>query len=96
MPGGARSVRFAALGTGDVSLPGAAFAEREGSYVNHADWLQSFSWAVRPPAGVRVEAGVYWELLDRVGPVEGATRDGRSGAEIRYFCAPAADPVGPT
>ena len=33
-------------------LPGAAFAEREGSYVNHADRLQSFALG-HPPAGRR-------------------------------------------
>ena len=44
-------------------LPGAAFAERAGSYVNFADRLQSFTWAIRPPAGVRVEGQLYWELL---------------------------------
>jgi NADH-quinone oxidoreductase subunit G len=36
-------------------LPGTAFAEREGSYVNGADRLQSFGWAIRPPMGVRTE-----------------------------------------
>ncbi len=36
-------------------LPGASFAERAGSYVNFNDRLQSFDWAIRPPAGVWVE-----------------------------------------
>ncbi|MCA9268103.1 MAG: molybdopterin-dependent oxidoreductase, partial [Planctomycetales bacterium] len=36
----------------DFQLPAAAFAEREGSYVNRNDRLQSFAWAIRPPAGV--------------------------------------------
>src|SRR4029077_921131 len=31
-------------------LPGASFAERSGSYVNFADRLQSFDWAIRTPA----------------------------------------------
>ena len=48
-------------------LPAAGFAEREGSYVNHADRLQSFRWAVRPPAGVQTEGQVYWRLLERQG-----------------------------
>ncbi len=37
----------------DYQLPGASFAERDGSYVNYADRLQSFEWA-DPSAGGRV------------------------------------------
>ena len=48
-------------------LPGAAFAERDGSYVNHAHRLQSFKWSIRPPAGVMVEGQLYWRLLGRAG-----------------------------
>ncbi len=44
-------------------LPGAGFAERAGSYVNYAGRLQSFTWAIRPPAGVWVEGQLYWALL---------------------------------
>ncbi|MEX2175203.1 MAG: molybdopterin-dependent oxidoreductase [Pirellulaceae bacterium] len=51
----------------DYQLPGATFAEREGSYVNANDRLQSFTWAVRPPAGVQVEGQLYWQLLGRSG-----------------------------
>ena len=48
-------------------LPGASFAERFGSYVNFADRLQSFEWAIRPPAGVWVEGELYWRLLGAAG-----------------------------
>ena len=48
-------------------LPGAAFAEREGSYVNRVDRLQSFRWAIRPPAGVIVEGPLSWQLLGMPG-----------------------------
>jgi NADH-quinone oxidoreductase subunit G len=48
-------------------LPAAAFAEREGSYVNHQGLLQSVSRAIRPPAGVRTEASLFWEMLARPG-----------------------------
>jgi NADH-quinone oxidoreductase subunit G len=75
-------------------LPGAAFAEREGSYVNHADRLQSVPWAIRPPAGVRVEAGVYWELLGMGGMVKTRRVLDEVAREIAYFAA-AAEPVGP-
>jgi NADH-quinone oxidoreductase subunit G len=75
-------------------LPGAAFAEREGSYVNHADRLQSVAWAVRPPAGVRIEAGVYAELLAMRGLVNARRVLDEVAKEIAFF-SPAIDPVGP-
>ncbi len=43
-------------------LPAAAFAERDGSYVNRHDRLQTVGWAIRPPWGVRPEGELYWEL----------------------------------
>jgi NADH-quinone oxidoreductase subunit G len=48
-------------------LPGVAFAERSGSYVNAQDRLQSFEWSIRPPAGCQVDGYVYWRLLGRTG-----------------------------
>ena len=48
-------------------LPAAAFAERAGSYVNHAGQLQTFDWAIRPPSGVQLEGQLYWRLLGRPG-----------------------------
>ena len=75
-------------------LPGAAFAERSGSYVNHAGRLQSFEWAIRPPAGVRVESGVYWQLLGRDGLVKPRRVLQELAGQIEYFAA-AAEPVGP-
>ncbi|MGD9720290.1 MAG: molybdopterin-dependent oxidoreductase [Pirellulales bacterium] len=75
-------------------LPGAAFAERAGSYVNHAGRLQSFDWAIRPPAGVRVEAGVYWQLLGEESLVKPRRVLDEVAGEIPFFAA-AAEPVGP-
>ena len=51
----------------DWQLPGATFAERSGSFVNFADRLQSFEWAVRVPAGAMVEGHLYWRLNGRKG-----------------------------
>ena len=68
-------------------LPGAAFAEREGSYVNHADRLQTFAWAIRPPAGVQVEGRLYWRLLKRPGMYNARTVLSEIAGEIAYFAA---------
>ncbi|MGE0606519.1 MAG: molybdopterin-dependent oxidoreductase [Pirellulales bacterium] len=73
-------------------LPGASFAEREGSYVNFADHLQSVKWAVRPPAGARTEGSLYWELLGRPGLYNGRAVLTEIAAALPFFAA-AADAV---
>jgi NADH-quinone oxidoreductase subunit G len=76
----------------DFQIPGAAFAEREGSYVNYADRLQSFRWAVRPPAGVSTGGRLYWRLLESPGMVNAREVLSELAAEIGYFAA-AADEI---
>jgi anaerobic selenocysteine-containing dehydrogenase len=78
----------------DYQLPGAAFAEREGSYVNCKDRLQSAVWAVRPPTGVRTEASVYWTLLGMPGMYRSRRVLDELAGEILYFGA-AGGPVPP-
>jgi predicted molibdopterin-dependent oxidoreductase YjgC len=80
----------------DFQLPGAAFAEREGSYVNCNDRLQSVVWAVRPPAGVRTEASLLWQLLGLPGMYRSRKVLSEVAAEVMYFSAASAavPPVG--
>lgn len=75
------------------ALPGAAFAERDGSYVNRNDHLQSMLWAIRPPAGVRPEGTLYWELLGRPGLYNPRSVLPELSAEIGYFSAIGGRPV---
>lgn len=75
-----------------VRIPGAAFAERGGSYVNFADRLQSFRWAIRPPQGVMVEGNLYWRLLGRSGMYQARQVLEELARENSYFAA-AAEPV---
>jgi len=70
-------------------VPGATFAEREGSYVNAQDRLQSFRWAIRPPAGVRTEGQLYWQLLKQPGLYRASEVMGEIAREIGYFSAAA-------
>ena len=72
----------------DYQLPSATFAEREGSYVNYQDRLQSFKWAIRPPQGVKADGQLYWQLLGRTGLYNAAAVLEEIGREIPYF-APA-------
>ena len=68
-------------------LPGAAYAERDGSYVNRADRLQSAPWAIRPPVGVRTEGSLLWELLGRKGLYNSRAVLEEIAREILYFSA---------
>jgi NADH-quinone oxidoreductase subunit G len=73
-------------------VPGGSFAERDGSYVNHADRLQRVEWAVRPPTGAWAEGPLYWRLLERSGLYNSRRVLDEVAAEIPYF-AVAADEV---
>ena len=68
-------------------LPGPAYAERDGSYVNHADRLQSAAWAIRPPLGVRTDGSLLWELLGRKGLYNSRAVLEEIAREILYFSA---------
>jgi NADH-quinone oxidoreductase subunit G len=71
----------------DYQVPGATFAEREGSYVNAKDRLQSFRWAIRPPAGVITEGQLYWQLLKKPGLYRATDVLQDTAREITYFSA---------
>jgi NADH-quinone oxidoreductase subunit G len=71
-------------------LPGAAYAERDGSYVNRADHLQSVAWAIRPPAGVRPEGPLLWELSGHKGLYDAGAVLGEVAREIGCFHVAAA------
>jgi NADH-quinone oxidoreductase subunit G len=68
-------------------LPGPAYAERDGSYVNHADRLQAAPWAIRPPLGVRTEGSLLWELLGRKGLYNSRAVLEEAAREILFFSA---------
>ncbi len=70
-------------------LPGAAYAERDGSYVNHAGRLQSAAWAIRPPPGVRTEGSLLWDLLGRKGLYDSQAVLQEIAREIVFFSAAA-------
>ena len=66
-------------------IPDGASFERDGSYVNWNDRLQSFEWSVRAPAGVPVAGRLLWQLTGHVGlPQASQVRDKLTG-EISYF-----------
>jgi NADH-quinone oxidoreductase subunit G len=48
-------------------LPGASFAEKSGTFVNHAGLAQAIHWATRPPQNLRPDGQVFLDLLERRG-----------------------------
>jgi NADH-quinone oxidoreductase subunit G len=72
-------------------LPGVAYPERAGSFVNIQHRWQSFDWAVRPPVGCRTEASVYWRLLGRRGLYSPAAVRRELAQEIVDFAAVAGE-----
>ena len=75
------------------SLPATAFAEQAGSFVNHADHIQSFEQAISPPAGVIPAGQLYWRLLNRTGLYQSQLVLAEIAREISYFNA-ATEPPG--
>ncbi len=51
-------------------LPAATFAEKDGSFVNHANLAQSLHWAVRPGSMGRTDGQIFLNLLDRRGLIQ--------------------------
>ncbi len=80
-------------GLATYALPAAAFPERDGAYVNRNDHLQSVRWAVRPPAGVRPEGSLFWELLGRPGLYNAQAVLCEVAAEVSYYSAVGCGPV---
>ena len=57
----------ALVAAADVVLPAAAWAEKDGSWENHAGRIQPFAAAIRPPDGARREGDVFYTLLEKRG-----------------------------
>ena len=57
--------------------------------MNAKDRLQSFRWAIRPPAGVLTEGQLYWQLLKKPGLYRAKDVLGDIAREFAYFSAAA-------
>src|SRR5262249_27660356 len=50
-----------------VVMPAAAWAEKSGTFVNHAGYAQTIEWAVTPSGEVRTDGQVFLDLMERRG-----------------------------
>ena len=74
-------------------IGGAAFPERDGSYVNRQHRLQSVSWAIRPPAGSRTEGSLLWEMSGGKGLYDAASVLQELARKILAFGAAKGDAI---
>jgi NADH-quinone oxidoreductase subunit G len=68
-------------------LPSASWAEKEGTFVNHAGLAQAIHWGVVPPGEVRTDGQVFLDLLERRGLLHAPTLRKELAAEVSYFAA---------
>jgi NADH-quinone oxidoreductase subunit G len=66
-------------------LPAASFAEKDGTFVNHAGLAQAIRWGIRPPVECRPDGQVFLDLLERRGLMHAATIRQELAAEVPYF-----------
>ncbi|HVS40121.1 MAG TPA: molybdopterin-dependent oxidoreductase [Gemmataceae bacterium] len=75
-------------------LPGTTFAEKEGTFVNHAGLAQALHWGVTPTGECRTDGQVFLDLLQRRGLVHAPTLRKELAGEIKYFAPLAGGDIG--
>ena len=75
-------------------LSGGSFAERDGTFVNHAGLAQEIRRAVRGPDGSRPDNRILWDLAGRTGLYQGAALREEIAAAIPELAALAAGKLG--
>jgi NADH-quinone oxidoreductase subunit G len=75
-------------------LPAASFAEKDGTFVNHAGLAQALHWAVRPPRGCRTDGQVFLDLMERPGLLHAPTLRAELAGEVPYFAPLSAADLG--
>jgi NADH-quinone oxidoreductase subunit G len=66
-------------------LPGSAWAEKDGTFVNHAGLAQEIHWAITPTGECRTDGQVFLDLLERRGLVHAPTLRKELAAEVPAF-----------
>lgn len=75
-------------------LSGGSFAERDGTFVNHAGLAQEIRRSVRGPDGSRPDNRILWDLAERKGLYQGAELRREIAKKIPEFAALAAGSLG--
>ncbi|OAI47456.1 ferredoxin [Planctomycetaceae bacterium SCGC AG-212-F19] len=72
-------------------LPSAVYAEKDGTFVNHAGLAQLVRRAIRPPGEIRTEGQFICDLMQRRGLAHAPTIRAELAAEVKHFAALAGD-----
>jgi NADH-quinone oxidoreductase subunit G len=75
-------------------LPAVSFAEKSGTFVNHAGLAQAIQWAIRPPQGCHTDGQTFLDLMQRRGLLHAATLRRELAQEIPYFAPLASGEIG--
>jgi NADH-quinone oxidoreductase subunit G len=75
-------------------LPAAAWAEKDGTFVNHAGLAQAIHRAVAPAGECRSDGQVFLELLERRGLFHAPTLRKELAAEVPFFAPLASGGLG--
>jgi NADH-quinone oxidoreductase subunit G len=66
-------------------IPAATWAEKEGTFVNHANLVQEIHWAVTPAGETRTDGQVFLDLMDRRGLVHAPSLRKELAQEVPFF-----------
>jgi NADH-quinone oxidoreductase subunit G len=72
-------------------LPGGSFAERDGTFINHAGLAQQIRRSIRGPGEARPDGRILWDLAGRKGLFRAATVRAEIAAAIPSLAALATD-----
>jgi NADH-quinone oxidoreductase subunit G len=75
-------------------IPAAAWAEKDGTFVNHSGLAQALRWAVSPPGESRTDGQVFLDLLERRGLLHAPTIRKELADTVPYFARLAAGELG--
>jgi NADH-quinone oxidoreductase subunit G len=75
-------------------LPAATFAEKDGTFVNHAGLAQALHWGVAPPEECRTDGQVLLDLMERRGLLHAPSLRRELAAAVPYFAPLASGDLG--
>jgi NADH-quinone oxidoreductase subunit G len=75
-------------------LPAASWAEKDGTFVNHAGLAQALHWVATPAGECRTDGQVFLDLLERRGLLHAPSLRAEMAGEIAYFAPLAGGDLG--
>ena len=75
-------------------IPAASFAEKDGTFVNHAGLAQAIHRGITPAGEVRTDGQVFLDLMERRGLLQAAALRREMAKEIPFFAALASGDLG--